>query len=197
QKKKVLANDFLLKNQDKIKPIQQKIKKYTNKYTQFNSAKDVAEGKEKPVKAKPKNRITWGTNFQFNPGDPVSVDLSPMLGYRFTTRLSLNLGASLRYQLDRANDFKPPTNDNVVYGYRLFTEYKVIRSFYAHLEWERYSRPVGENRDWANALMAGIGKQFAVTKTIQGNVVVLYDFLNNQQSAHNNAFIIRFGFRRK
>ena len=31
QKKKVLANDFLLKNQDKIKPIQQKIKRLTDK----------------------------------------------------------------------------------------------------------------------------------------------------------------------
>ena len=197
QKKKVLANDFLLNNQDKIKPIQQKIKRLTDKYTQFNSAKDVIEGKEKPVKAKPKNRITWGTNFQFNPGDPVSVDLSPILGYRFNTRLSLNLGASLRYQLDRDNDFKPPTSENIVYGYRLFTEYKVIRIFYTHLEWERFSRPSGESRDWANAFMAGIGRQFSVTNTIQGNVVVMYNFLHNQESPHNNAFIIRFGFRRK
>ncbi len=198
EKKKVLANDALLSNMDKVKiPANDKLQKLKNKYKKFNSAQDVAAGKENPVKVQPGKRFVWGGNFQMNPGDPVSVDISPLIGYRLNTVWTIGTGGSVRYALDKKNDFRPPTKNNVVYGFRIFNQYKVIKSFFVHAEYEILSQPDVGARSWKSQAMAGIGKEFAIVKGFKGTVIVLYDFLHNESSPNMKPVTFRFGFVKK
>jgi hypothetical protein len=196
-KKKALANNALLSNLDKANIPTKTIKKFQNKYRRFNSANDVASGKENPLKHQPGKRLVYGANFQMNPSAPVSVDISPLLGYRITNLWTIGTGGSVRYRLDPKDDFRLPNSGNIVYGFRAFSQYRAIKSFYFHAEYESFNRPFKEVRQWNNQALAGIGREFAVIKSIKGNVSVLYNFLHDEKSPYSHPVVFRFGFVRK
>ena len=188
-KNQLVANNALLAKGEIVKSAQNKIRKYKNSYKLVKSGKNVAEDKEDPLKDKPQKRIIYGSNFQMNPGDPFAVDISPLLGYRFTKRWSVALGGSFRYSVDQDNNYKPEFGEDMAYGFRTFSQYKILSSFFIHSEWERFYAPV-----MSNGLLAGLGKQFSITRGIKGNISILYDFLyDKNDSPHNQAFVIRFG----
>jgi hypothetical protein len=83
----------------------------------------------------------YGANFQMNPGAPVSVDLSPLIGYRITNLWTIGTGGSVRYRLDPKDDFRLPNGGNIVYGFLAFSQCRAIKSFYFHAEWEFFNKP--------------------------------------------------------
>jgi hypothetical protein len=78
-----------------------------------------------------------------------------------------------------------------------FSQYRAIKSFYFHAEYESFNRPFREARTWNNQALAGIGREFAVIKSIKGNVSVLYNFLHDEKSPYSRPVVFRFGFVRK
>jgi hypothetical protein len=78
-----------------------------------------------------------------------------------------------------------------------FSQYRAIKSFYFHAEYESFNRPFREARTWNNQALAGIGREFAVVKSIKGNVSILYNFLHDEKSPYSRPVVFRFGFVRK
>jgi len=196
-KQKALASKALMDNLDKIDIPAKTLDKFKNKYIRFNSANDVAEGKEDPLKHTPGNRFVFGANFQMNPGLPVSVDLSPLIGYRVNAMWTIGSGGSIRYNLDPKENFRPPNGGNIVYGFRIFNQHRIVKSIYLHAEWEAFSKPVGAKRIWDRQALAGIGKEFAVFKSVKGSVTILYNFLHHDDSPYMKPVVFRFGFLKK
>lgn len=137
------------------------------------------------------------------------MDLAPQLAYRWNKRIST--GAGLVYRLALEGGIKKIrrqfTNNNAVYGGRVYGEYEVIRSLLLHGEYERLSQvqaAAGQDltsRTWQTSLLAGIGKTYRIAGKWQGSVLLLYNFRHNraanrQQSIHARPWIFRFGFQR-
>lgn len=43
-------------------------------------------------------------------------------------------------------------------------------------------------------LLIGVGKNYNFIKKVKGNVMILYDFLHNENSVYPKAWVVRFGF---
>ena len=49
-------------------------------------------------------------------------------------------------------------------------------------------------RQWSDGLLVGVGKNYNFVKKVKGNVMILYDFLHNENSVYPKAWVVRFGF---
>lgn len=80
----------------------------------------------------PENRWYYGGTFGLQFGDFTSILVEPLVGYRFTEKLSTGIGLGVRYGRDnRAGSNIEYTN----YIGRIFARYLVIPNFYLHTEY--------------------------------------------------------------
>jgi hypothetical protein len=183
---------------EKLNGAMAEMEKYKKKYHAIANSKDVDAGSEKPIKGRPVGKHwIYGTNFQMNPGSSLSVDISPLVGYRFNDAWTIGTGGSVRYALDAKENFRPPNGNNIVFGFRAFNQYRVIKSIFIHAEWEAFNEPVSGSRDWKHLALAGIGKEFTVTKGIKAQMIFLYNFNTGEKSPYTKPVVFRFGFMRK
>ena len=198
-----LVNEHFSQHQDKLQAAQQKLATFKKKYSSIQTTKDMSTAvKRNSLEGKPlSERLVLGGMFQVNK-DPTSVDLSPLLGYRFNKKYTLGIGATYRAVLDFDN-FE--TTDQV-YGYRGFFQRDVVKGFFLHGEYERMNTaaesssastaPTDEAyRRWKSGALVGAGKEYSFVKGIKGQVMVLYDFLHEDGvSPYKKPLVIRFGF---
>ena len=103
--------------------------------------KDKQNEKEDKEKVPFIDKLFFGGNFWASFGNQAFVDISPMVGYRVTNRLSVGIGATYQYQRinDRFGNFLGKQN---IYGGRLFSRYTIAKDFlgvgnlFAHTEYE-------------------------------------------------------------
>ena len=89
------------------------------------------------------------------------------------------------------------------YGYRFFTDYKVIKNWFAHGEFERMSKSVknvdkdGYHSEWKSNGYIGAGRQINIVKGMKMNVMFLVNILHKDLKYFDpNAFQFRFGLSR-
>jgi len=146
-----------------------------------------------------KKRFIWGGNLEVNIGDPTTIDFSPTLAYRINKLFSAGIGGNYRANFGEDIEFWEAF-DQDVYGYRVFSEYVVVKDFFVHGEYESLNTWIkdanGEKngREWVNGLLLGIGKNYTVMRQLKGNVMVLYDFIHSSNSPHRHPWVVRFGF---
>lgn len=181
---------------EKLQSAMDKMLEYKKKYYAITNSEDVEMGIEKPIKGKPVGRHwIFGSNFQANPA-PISMDISPLIGYRINYFWSVGIGGSMRYGLDPKENFRPPNAKNIVFGYRAFNQYRAIKKTFIHGELEAFSQPVTGKRFWKVQALAGIGKELKVAKGIKAQVILLYNFSHNEKSPYAQPLVARFGFIR-
>ncbi len=172
------------------------------KYSYVPNSNDLSTARKiKSLEGVPwKKRLVLGGTLQVHAGDPVKVDFNPLLGYQFDKRFSLGIGGTYRTSFGKDEAFIPSGNKSV-FGGRAFTEYVVFKSFFAHAEYESLKSAVATNttadaavRRWSNGVLVGIGKSYAFSKELKGNVVVLYNLTHDDNSPHQKPFLVRFGF---
>lgn len=147
--------------------------------------------------------------FNFLPGG-FALDVSPMLGYRFTQRFLGGAGGVFQMTSQTVPLIDPTTGasknvalNSTAYGGRLFSRYQLIQSIFGHGEFEQlyYRTPNGLNiagnpiyskqKSLPSLLVgAGINKKLGA---INGNITALYNVLWNKDSYYGQPWVIRGG----
>ncbi|NJM93482.1 MAG: hypothetical protein HC842_01420, partial [Cytophagales bacterium] len=93
--------------------------------------------------------VSFGTHL-------TSIELSPLVGYRFTDRFSAGPGITYIYLSDKLRGYT--TN---IYGGRLFANYFITDNIFARSEWEALSLEklgvADDSREWISNLFLGGG----------------------------------------
>lgn len=196
------AKEQLLQHQDELEAAKQNLGKYKKNYPKAESIKDLPKQPRNLMQDKPmRERLVPGLMLQIHNGQPFDIDFSPQIAYYLTGRLSAGIGAT--YRLGVQAKVKPllshPLN---IYGVRAFTEFKVVKGFYAHVEWEQLyykspSLPEESRGVWTTGIPAGIGKQYKLFGIIEGNTQVLFHFARKADTPYQNKWLIRTGINLK
>jgi hypothetical protein len=152
-----------------------------------------------PVKERSfRERIFFGGNFGLQFGTITFVDVSPMIGYRFTEKFSAGPGISYMFYRERFSGFTP--FETSIYGGRIFTRYEIYRGIFFHGEYEVLNREVFDSwlfperfRTNVTSILLGGGiRQHMGGRTFL-NLLVLWNINESAYSMYNNP-IIRMGF---
>jgi len=197
-----LATTFLANNKE-LSGVQKQMTKLKKKYSSLANSGDLSSGvKRNSLEGRPwDERIVFGGNFNVQIGEPVKVDLSPIIGYKVIKPLTIGVGAT--YRVDIGFDPNKTTQyDNQVYGYNAYISYDIIKQFFAYVE---YDYMAGVKSDtltdakttlWQPALAAGIGRSFKVHAKLTGTVMLLYHVVNSPiKNPSGNPLQVKFGFQ--
>ncbi len=199
---KKVTIDYFAQHQDKLKAAQKKLSSLKKKYGNLASVSDTLKKKENPMKEKSfGQRLRVGMGFQLHKSKPFGLDISPNLTYQLTKKFSIGASGTYRTSIDGDEKYFI-TRENEAYGIRVFTDRVIYKGFFGHVEFERLHtknskvliQDVASPQNWENGLFMGLGKTFNFTKGIKGNVIVLYNFLNDKTNPNQKAWNIRFGF---
>ncbi len=199
---KKVTIDYFAQHQDKLKEAQKKLSSLKKKYGSLASVSDTLKKKENPMKEKLLGqRLRVGMGFQLHKSKPFGLDISPNLSYQLTKKFSIGASGTYRTSLDGDEKYFI-TRENEAYGIRIFTESVLYKGFFGHVEFERLHttnskvliKDASSPQNWNNGLFMGLGRTFNFTKGIRGNVIVLYNFLNDKTNPNRKAWNIRFGF---
>ncbi len=138
-----------------------------------------------------KDRLFTGGNIGFGvSGNALYLDLSPIIGYKITTKLGAGVG--LRYSLLRDMYYKINYTN---YGGSLFARYKVIPQAFLHAELEGLraydynplSPGYGER---AMAYMGFLGAGYSFGDGVSFSVTVLYDVIDHVNSPYRSTYLL-------
>lgn len=195
-----VANDVMAKNSRAVQKAQSEMSKAKKKYGEFQSMKNLPKRALNPMKELPfRERFYPGMLMQVQSSKFYSIDFAPQAYYKITTRF--DVGTGFVYRLNADFNKMSFIQNHDLYGFKIFSNFKIYKSFYFRLEGERINRqvPAGIGTDltnlrWTNTLLGGIGKEFTISKKIQGNTLVLYNALDHFDSPYPNKLVLRFGF---
>ncbi len=146
-----------------------------------------------------KDRIYVGGNLGLQFGTITNIEVSPVVGYRFTNDFSAGLGITYIYFKQEISGFEDfETN---IYGYRLFARHNIQQQFYAMVEYEnlsleRFSVVDGRNieREWIPGMFLGGGYFQPIGSRAGFNIAALYNVLfDEDKSPYNSPWVFRVG----
>lgn len=153
------------------------------------------EGRDEAGKSSLWDKIYVGGNFGLQFGYYTYIDISPLVGYRITNRLSA--GPGITYRFLKIRGYEPSST----YGGRFFARRTIGRQFFAHTEYESLNTQVPDfsGRDrfvrrWVPGFFVGggifqpIGERAAVV--IYGLYNLLYD---NLRSPYQSPWVFNVG----
>lgn len=79
------------------------------------------------------SKMYTGGNFGLQFGTITFIDLSPLIGYRVTDKISVGVGITYQYYRYKSSSYDFQTN---VYGGRVFARYFIRKNLFAHTEYE-------------------------------------------------------------
>jgi len=200
------ATDYSANHQDKLSQAQGMMSKLKKKYSYVPDSRDLSTAvKATSLKNEPlKKRLVFGLGFQIQRTNPISLDLSPNLLYRFNKLFSAGISGTYRASLGIENNSTVAVNTTTdVYGASAIVQHKVWKGFFGHGEFQYLSTPIVNpnpttdlpTRSWNEGLLLGIGKQMNFSKALKGQVIFTYDFLHTTTSPNPKAWNIKFGFQ--
>src|SRR5262245_12495917 len=80
------------------------------------------------------DRLYFGGNFGLQFGDQTLVDLSPLVGYRLTEKLSVGVGATYIYYHFEDPYHYYPSYSTHIYGGSIFTRYYFLENIFGQVE---------------------------------------------------------------
>jgi hypothetical protein len=186
--------------------------KYKKKYHSLNSLADAKKMKWwQPVnglKGKPfRERIHPGINLGYSTRkDTVNLDFYPNVSYQISGRFEAGFGGLYRVHINTksvAVDQRQP-----VWGLTGFTTFKLFKSTHFRLETDAVSSmtPSGSNdgtlqRSWRWQIITGIQNNFKISKSVTGNVQMLYNFDKSLKDGFPERLMgrmgVAFNFRKK
>ena len=149
-------------------------------------------------------RLRFGGDFGAQFGTTTAVEVSPLVGYKVTKKLTAGLGFTYQYvkyedpdQYNYYIDYKA----NVIGG-RIFGEYDIFYGFFAHLEYEQLwvnvqelEAPMQNFSDVIPGLFIGGGYNFPLGRNSYFQLLALWNALwGSDNLVYGSAFIFRGGF---
>jgi len=207
---------------DKLKAAQDKLSKWKKKFGGLASINDIPARTGRggnPLKGKTfGERLIIGGNFQIYKGKPFGLDISPQLAYKLTPKFRMGVGGVFRTSFGN-NDIdlttpNQPTGqtgkpvrshgrERSAYGFSGYLAHDVYKRFYAHGEFEKlHTRPqqapdekTKQPGNLHESAYLGIGKTYHISNMVKGNIMLLYDVLNDKTNPYRRPWNIRFGFQ--
>jgi hypothetical protein len=198
------ALELLANNQDKVDVAKNKLTALKKKYSSVPDLGDMSSAiKRNSLKGTPlKNRFLFGLNFQLQRGDPMALDLSPNLMYRFNKLFMAGISGTYRAKLGIEDKINTKVEHDV-FGFGAIAQHRIWKGIFAHGEYNYLSTPVNakasgsdlKGRAWHSSLPVGIGSTIKISNAINSQIILTYDFLHNSQSPNPKAWNIKFGFQ--
>lgn len=159
--------------------------------------------KAQELKDKPfKDRLFFGGNLGLQFGSSTYIDISPLIGYQITEKLSAGVGATYIYYNIKKSVYYGDYETSI-YGGRVFGRYSFMENLFAHAETELLNMEVpeiiiGTNnykliRDNVVSVLAGGGYAQPIGDRSALLMMLLWNFTENQYSPYENP-IFRIGF---
>ena len=148
------------------------------------------------------DRTYFGGNFSLQFGDLTLINVSPLMGYMVTPRLSVGPGITYQYLKGDAYDIfgNKYSYDSDIFGLRAFARYNVTPFFFLHTEYESMKVDFpsetgpGLTRDWVPGLFVGGGVFQPVGGRTGLGITLLLNLLHDDiKSPYNSELIIRAG----
>jgi len=144
---------------------------------------------QKPKKQQPPiyKRVYLGGYASLTVGSYTRIGVYPLLGYKFTPKLSG--GLKIGYEYVRDNRYADTyTGSN--YGGSIFARYRLIPRLYFHVEYEYFSYELynfdgTSNREWVPFLYLGGGYSQPIGRHVWLTAQVLFDVLQDERSPYN------------
>jgi len=147
--------------------------------------------------------VFFGGNLQLQFGTQTVVNVSPMVGYKFTERLHAGVGGTYLYTSDSRYNYS-----RTIYGGNIFGRYILHPNFFGQAEIEAlnlsdliiYTDPatltitVKEGkRYWADSYLIGLGYRMPMGERASANIMIMWNLNQNSKSPYENP-IMRIGF---
>ncbi|MCH2046289.1 MAG: hypothetical protein MK212_19400 [Saprospiraceae bacterium] len=136
-----------------------------------------------------RDRVYFGGGLGLSFGTVTSVNVNPLVGYKFTDKLSG--GVILQYQYTKVDDgIVDYTSNN--YGGSLFARYRFIEQLYGHVEYSNvnydlfYNNGESAGRVWVPMLLVGGGYVSQIGSRSTIFLQILFDVLQNQYSPYQS-----------
>ena len=182
-----------------IQEAQQKFAKYKKKmeWLKEGSGKNANSLKDDPFS----KRLMYGGNVQMPTITPFSMVAAPFVGYRINKKFSA--GLSMSYKSILGNNTSLVKSFGGEIGYRSFLDYKLIKHWFVHGEFERMSKTVnnmlqdGYDTNWQTNGYVGIGRQIKTFKNVNISATLLYNVANSDLKSYDSEqFQFRMGISR-
>lgn len=193
--------DHFANHADKLQGAQTKVSKLLSKYQEFSDSQDLDNAVNRTsMEGKTFwERLVIGGNFNVVSTKPVSLDFSPQLGYKITSRFHVGAGLSYRHTFSDSIQhswYISPRNTS----YRVYTNFDVIKDFYVYGEWEcaglQSDKNDQLNKTWTNNYLVGAGRRFLVHPKLYLTLTALYNLNNEKQNpTYPHRFQVRVGFQ--
>jgi len=199
KKAEEMAMNYLNSNPEILKSVQAKMKLLMKTYSVIPNSNDLSTAiKRTSLKGKSfKERLYFAGNFQVLTLQPLSIDFSPMTGYKFNSKFVVGIGAMYRKTFsDSIHGLAPQ-----VWGYKGFASYDVLQRFFAYTEYDRNTpgmRKVENNsiRIWKTAWLVGVGRKLTIHPKLQMTLLAAYNILcQKNDPIYPNPWVIRVGFQ--
>jgi hypothetical protein len=161
----------------------------------FSQIDSVPLHKHEEPKDKPDflNKCFYGGNLGLQFGTVTFIDVSPLVGYKITPKISAGIGATYQYYHYHDAVYNFETN---VYGGRVFGRYYFTKSFFAHAEDEYLNLQAFDyylpHRVDVNSFLAGGGYIQRFGRNAAFVAMILYNFTPTIYTPYQNP-IIRLG----
>jgi hypothetical protein len=180
RKSKNIANDKLNKFSPAVKEGEKKLAEIKKAKAGVGSLKAFLK-KENVMRSKPfYERLVPGISLQAYKVNVYSLDFAPQIGFKASGRFTLGIGGI--YRMGVSEKFKRYAQGVGVYGYRAYSDINFIKGIYVHGEIEKlvldkFTVPqfkIEQQPDKLTNFHIGLGKRYAISKKINGNLLVLY-----------------------
>lgn len=152
------------------------------------SSFSVAQEHDDTARKRFSERIFFGGNIGLQFGTVTFIDVSPLIGYELTEKLSAGVGATYQYYRyrDRFNDFS--TN---IYGGRVFSRYNILKNIFSHVEYEVLNLEAFdlEKRINVTSILVGGGFRQQLGGRTYLNLLVLWNINESAYSPYRNPII--------
>ena len=184
--------------QDKLKSAMELMSKYKQKYSSVQSLADLPRRPPNEMKGKPlRERLVPGITLQMQQRNDWWFDLNPYAGYRFTGKLIAGIGWNQRVAYNFGTG--KFNSESRVFGIRSYLEYRLSKGLVPHIELECLNTPIRNlpdqsyiSREWVWSAMAGMKKEYKLSKSIKGNAQILYNLFDPD---HKSPYLDRLNMR--
>ncbi len=192
--------------EETLKKSMDEVSKYKTKYKSLGSLSD-AKKKWQPVNSLKdvsfSERFHPGINFGLlNRKDTISIDFYPNAAYQISGRFEIGAGAMYRLTVLEKN--RQLDQGNPVWGLNYFTTIRLFKATRMRVELDGSSNPLPQkgaeassDRVWQWRFVTGIQNNFKITKSIDANVQMLYNFDKKLKDAFPEKLSIRVGIQYK
>jgi hypothetical protein len=186
---------------EQIPAVKEKMTELKKKYSYVGSINDLDHAKKRnSLKDEPlQRRLVLGGNMQVMRGEPLSLDLSPTLGYQFDKKFSAGISGAWRLAVihNTRYNFNIPSE---MYGFGSYASFRFFKGLFAHgeLESKCYAVKIDDittESKWVKGLLIGIGNEYCIYKSIRGTMIFMYNTLHNGQSPDPKPWQVKFGIK--